>query len=131
MLIEGQCGVFRAFQGWTSLSHTGPNEGTLRVFPYLREMTAYVLLRPLFREKRSRAEVDRESYLAADNWELDTETSCFPGSPVARSQELNDLTHPHLELGRTMVSIPTVRPGDQAWWHCGEHSSVCNLLGRC
>jgi hypothetical protein len=44
-----KCGVFRAFQGWTSLSSTGPSEGTLRVYPLLRDMTAYVILRPLFR----------------------------------------------------------------------------------
>lgn len=29
------CSVFRAWQGWTSLSSTGPNEGTLRVLPML------------------------------------------------------------------------------------------------
>lgn len=23
-----------------------------------------------------------------------------------------------------MVSIPTVRPGDQAWWHCGPSRSL-------
>lgn len=41
--------MFRAFQGWTSLTPTGPGEGTLRVFPYIREMSAYALMRPLFR----------------------------------------------------------------------------------
>ena len=51
---------------------------------------------------------------------LDTETTRFPGAPMGRSQELNDQTHPHLQLSRTMVSIPSVRPGDQAWWHAGE-----------
>jgi len=49
LALTPQCGVFRAFQGWTSLSHTGPNEGTLRVYPYLKEMSAYLMLRPLFR----------------------------------------------------------------------------------
>lgn len=124
-----QCGTFRAFQGWTSLSHTGPTEGTLRVYPYLRELSAYVLLRPLFRPKsplpsnesgEEGSAVARNAYLSSENWELDMETSRFPGAPLARGQELNDETHPHLELGRTMVSVPAVKPGDQVFWHCGE-----------
>lgn len=116
----GSCGVFRAFQGWTSLSHTGPGEGTLRVYPFIREMTAYTLLRPFFRAKQSISTLGREAYLAADNWALDTESPDFPNAPPGRSQEYNDETHPHLELERTMVSIPPVWPGDQAWWHAGE-----------
>ena len=48
--LIGQCHVFRAFQGWTSLSHTGPTEGILQVFPFIKELTAYMLLRPLFKQ---------------------------------------------------------------------------------
>ncbi|ORY24395.1 hypothetical protein BCR39DRAFT_561571 [Naematelia encephala] len=114
----GACGVFRAFQGWTSLSDTGPTEGTLRVYPFIQEMSAYTLMRPLFKVIQSRAELSHDAYLAPGNWELDLETSRFPGSPLARGQELNDDTHPHLALSRTMVSLPRVKPGDQAWWHC-------------
>lgn len=44
-----QCGVFRAWQGWTSLSHTSENEGTLKVFPAILESSAYMMLRPFFR----------------------------------------------------------------------------------
>lgn len=113
----GACGVFRAFQGWTSLSDTGPGEGTLRVYPFLNEMTAYTLMRPLFKEKAPRAALTREQYLAPENWELDTTTTAFPGAPPARAQEFSDATHPHLQLDRSVVSIPHVRPGDQAWWH--------------
>ena len=36
----------RAFQGWLSLSNSGPGRGTLRVLPLLREATAYWMLRP-------------------------------------------------------------------------------------
>ncbi|TYJ59146.1 hypothetical protein B9479_000135 [Cryptococcus floricola] len=36
----GSCGVFRAFQGWTSMSNTGPNEGTLQVYPLIKELNA-------------------------------------------------------------------------------------------
>ncbi|ORX33692.1 hypothetical protein BD324DRAFT_639175 [Kockovaella imperatae] len=114
----GSCGVFRAFQGWTSLSDTGPSEGTLKVYPYIKEMTAYTILRPLFREKSPRHACSTHSaYLDASNWELDLESSTFPGSPLGRGHECNDKTHPHLQLNRTMTSLPRVRPGDQAWWH--------------
>lgn len=113
----GACGVFRAFQGWTSLSSTGPGEGTLRVYPYIREQTAYILMRPLFRAIEGPLTLSREAYLSADNWELDRESTDFPNAPQGRGQECNDKTHPHLELDRTMVSIPRVEPGDQAWWH--------------
>lgn len=36
----GGCSMFRMFQGWLSLSHTGPWEGTLLVNPMLKEATA-------------------------------------------------------------------------------------------
>lgn len=97
----------------------------MRVYPYIREMSAYTLLRPFFRAKQERSAVGRDAYLAAENWDLDTESADFPNAPPGRSQEYNDETHPHLELDRTMVSIPEVRPGDQAWWHAGEHSPSC------
>jgi hypothetical protein len=87
------------------------------VYPFLKEMTAYTLLRPLFREKTPRAALTHEQYLSADNWELDTSTTAFPNAPPARSQEFNDASHPHLEVARSVVSIPPVAPGDQAWWH--------------
>jgi hypothetical protein len=45
----GACGVFRALQGWTSLSDTRENEGTLRVYPSIRESSAYMMLRPFFK----------------------------------------------------------------------------------
>nr|XP_019012115.1 uncharacterized protein I206_02957 [Kwoniella pini CBS 10737]OCF50896.1 hypothetical protein I206_02957 [Kwoniella pini CBS 10737] len=120
----GSCGVFRAFQGWTSLSSTGPNEGTLRVYPLLKELGAYTMLRPLFREIRPRSTLTQADYLHSSNWELDMQSTSFPGSPLARCQEYNDNTHPHLELNRTMVSMPRVEPGDQAWWHCDMIHSV-------
>jgi hypothetical protein len=117
----GTCSCFRAMQGWTSLSHTGPTEGTLRVYPFLKEMSAYVMLRPLFAPKKNKKETKtKEEYLSTSNWELDFETTSFPGAPRSKGQELNDETHPHLELSRTMVSVPKVAPGDQVFWHCGK-----------
>ena len=44
----GACSMFRMFQGWLSMSHTGPNQGTLMVNPLLQLATTYFLLRPFF-----------------------------------------------------------------------------------
>ncbi|MCJ1394932.1 hypothetical protein MMC18_007813 [Xylographa bjoerkii] len=44
----GACSMFRMFQGWLSMSSTGPKEGTLMVNPLLQLSTAYLLLRPFF-----------------------------------------------------------------------------------
>ncbi|KAJ0143976.1 Uncharacterized protein HZ326_13247 [Fusarium oxysporum f. sp. albedinis] len=111
-------GLFRSWQGWTSLSETGPTEGTLLVYPFIREHTSYLLMRPLFKPKKPKSEFqDRKAYLSPDNWELDFDTINFPGSPHHRNQELNDETHPHLELPRTMVCMPKVYPGYSVWWH--------------
>jgi hypothetical protein len=87
----GTCSCFRAMQGWTSLSNTGPTEGTLRVYPFLKEMSAYVMLRPLFAPKQPKENTSsKEAYLGVDNWDLDFDTSTFPGAPRAKGQELND-----------------------------------------
>ena len=40
------CSFFRAFQGWLSMSHSGPGKGTLRLLPLLKEVTAFLMLRP-------------------------------------------------------------------------------------
>jgi hypothetical protein len=73
----------------------------------------------------------REQFLHADNWTLDLNSSEFPNSPLGRSQEMNDDTHPHLNLTETMVSLPIVNPGDQAWWHCdGIHSVEASNRGN-
>ncbi|RKK93667.1 hypothetical protein BFJ71_g9461 [Fusarium oxysporum] len=114
----GSTGLFRSWQGWTSLSETGPTEGTLLVYPFIREHTSYLLMRPLFKPKKPKSEFqDRKAYLSPDNWELDFDTTNFPGPSHHRNQELNDETHPHLELPRTMVCMPKVYPGDSVWWH--------------
>lgn len=76
------------------------------------------------REKQPRSKLDYQAYMSADNWELDLTSSRFPGAPPGRGQELNDTTHPHLQLERTMVSMPHVNPGDQVWWHGDAIHSV-------
>ncbi|TCD69586.1 hypothetical protein EIP91_007008 [Steccherinum ochraceum] len=113
---SGQCSVFRPWQGWTSLSATGPREGTLRLLPFLSLSTAYIMLRPFFRPKLfSRS---GQVSLAAEDWEVDLDSTAFPGSEMGKAQGLSDTTHPHLRLNTSMMSIPRVEPGDQVYWHC-------------
>lgn len=104
----GACSMLRFFQGWLSMSDTGPGEGTLHVCPMLIHSTAYTILRPFF---------DVQSSLPAmDN--------TFPGAVPGACQEYNPVTHPHLELEKTMVSVPRVEPGDYVAWHCDSLHSV-------
>lgn len=123
----GACSAFRSFQGWLSMSRAGPREGTLLVCPLLRLATAYALLRPFFRPRRPgvamlEEEEARERFLDADNWEFtagEGMTSEIPGATPGYGMEFPRLAmHPHLELDRTMVHVPEVRPGDYVAWHC-------------
>ncbi|KAI0029442.1 DUF1479-domain-containing protein [Vararia minispora EC-137] len=116
-----QCSVFRPWQGWTSLSPTGPGEGTLRVCPLLPLATAYIILRPFFRPRTSSS--------GLDDWVVDLEDAMFPGSGFGKGQEMNELTHPHLQLGRTMVSVPKIEPGTQVYWHCDTIHAVESYHG--
>lgn len=130
----GACSAFRMFQGWLSLSTTGPHQGTLLVNPLLAKATAYYLLRPFFSPKRgiapgaqtaSDAMTDSAAFLAPDNWELDSpQTSWLQGATPGHGQELSHLLHPHLHLRKSMIHIPTVRPGDYVAWHCDTIHSV-------
>lgn len=122
----GSCSMFRMFQGWLSMSETGPGEGTLMVNPLLGKATAYFLLRPFFTPKRSPAESSGSAFLDSDNWKMEDEpTPVLQGAVPSNAQELNDALHPHLRLDSTMVHIPFVRPGDYVAWHCdGELESV-------
>ncbi|KAL2801065.1 hypothetical protein BJX66DRAFT_321034 [Aspergillus keveii] len=104
----GACSMLRFFQGWLSMSQTAPGEGSLHVCPMLVHSTAYTILRPFF---------DAETLKPA----LD---ATFPGSVPGACQEYNPVTHPHLELETTMVSVPEVAPGDYVAWHCDSLHSV-------
>lgn len=120
----GACSMFRMFQGWLSMSHTGPKEGTLLVNPLLSMATAYTLLRPFFEptmqppgEKTSRIAMD--TFLESTNWRLqDAPSSKLEGATPGYAQELNSLLHPHLDLEKTMVHVPKIGPGDYVAWHC-------------
>lgn len=105
----GACSMFRLFQGWLAMSRTGPGEGTLKVCPLLQHASAYQMLRPLFNLETN---------------QLDLDSAEFPGSVQAAAQEYDPVSHPHLELQDTMLSIPKVEPGDYVAWHCDTIHAV-------
>ena len=119
----GACSMFRMFQGWLSMSWTGPNERTLLVNPMLRLATAYFLLRPFFNPIQPPT-MDAfgnysAGYLAPENWTLEPETTpLLQGATPSQSQELNNVLHPHLNLPKTTVHIPEIEPGDYVVCHC-------------
>lgn len=100
-----------------SLSTAGARQGTLRLLPFLPLSTAYIMLRPFFRLRSGYKLSDGEIALAAENWEVDLESTNFPGSEIAKAQCLSEESHPHLRLDKSLVTIPQVDPGDQVY--CG------------
>jgi hypothetical protein len=130
----GACSMFRMYQGWLSLSTTGPFEGTLLVNPLLAKATAYYLLRPFFSPRNgveagaqtaSEAITASQSFLHSDNWVMDKEPSSWiQGATPGHGQELSHLLHPHLNLQKSMTHVPKVRPGDYVAWHCDTIHSV-------
>ncbi|KAH6623260.1 hypothetical protein F5144DRAFT_495269 [Chaetomium tenue] len=125
----GACSMFRMFQGWLAISESGPLRGTLLVNPLVRETGVYALLRPFFRARRGLEEVGgvRERYLEEGNWEFtggEKMDSEIHGAMPGCAQEFPEGAHPHLELDRTMVHVPEVRPGDYVVWHCDSIHAV-------
>lgn len=115
----GACSMFRVWQGWLSMSATRPKEGTLLVNPLMHMSTAYTLLRPFFRPIDENYAAS--GYLDERNWVFTPETemtSELQGATPGHGQELSDELHPHLELEKTMVHVPEIKPGDFVAWHC-------------
>lgn len=92
--MDEHCSFFRAFQGWTSLTEGEPDGGTLRVFPLLKEATAYALMRPLL------------SDILEDE---------LPGYRKGKLFFLDQSIHSRIY--DSVISIPKVFPGDTVWWH--------------
>jgi len=120
--------MFRMFQGWLSMSHTAPKEGTLMVNPLLQLSTAYFLLRPFFKPIIQPSGLTVGDYdadfLATSNWKMmsdDEMTSALQGASPGHAQELNPVLHPHLDLRSTMVHVPKIAPGDFVVWHCDSN----------
>jgi hypothetical protein len=104
------------------------------VFPDVLLSNAYTILRPFFRLVPGASDPND-----ANSWELDLDSSSFPGmrleeniagfilklSPGIMPREGGYMgprptpaMHPNLALEKTMVSVPHVRPGDMVFWHC-------------
>jgi hypothetical protein len=119
----GACSMFRMFQGWMSMSNTGPGEGTLLVNPLFKLATSYFLLRPFFSPRNP--EVGRSGFLDENNWVLDShQNALLQGASLGCTQELSSALHPHLDLARSMVHVPEVQPGDYIAWHCDTIHAV-------
>ncbi|KAH7159595.1 DUF1479 domain protein [Dactylonectria estremocensis] len=121
----GLCSMFRMWQGWLSMSRTAPREGTLLVNPLVQLSTAYLLLRPFFEAVWGKP--GDPGYLDEANWRftgLENMTSELQGATPGSGQEFTDELHPHLELARTMVHVPEIKPGDYVAWHCDTIHSV-------
>lgn len=130
----GACSMFRMFQGWLAMSESGPGRGTLLVNPLVKEAAVYALLRPFFKAKKNLGDGDGQGggeggarrwgkggFLEEENWEFtggEKMTSDLQGAVPGCGQEFPEGLHPHLELERTMVHVPEVRPGDYVVWHC-------------
>ena len=48
--------------------------------------------------------------------------SALHGASQGHGQELSEALHPHLDLQRTMVHVPKIKPGDYVVWHCDGSS---------
>ncbi|KIW64182.1 hypothetical protein PV04_09135 [Phialophora macrospora] len=105
-----QCSVLRTFQGWTALTECSPGEGGLMVVPNIHLATAYMMLRPFFKQPSDGDWQDPRK------WDLD-DSPWFPGTYPMDSQLLSPASHPHLRLEESLVHAPTVYPGDTIWWH--------------
>ncbi|RBR15879.1 uncharacterized protein FIESC28_07166 [Fusarium coffeatum] len=116
----GACTIFRMFQGILALSTVEP--GMVRLLPSPKLATAYYLLRPFFTTKNpppeNRTGPEWEAYLAPDNWKLQTEPdSIIHGAVPGHAQRITETWHPHLHLRNSMITLPTLQPGDYIFWH--------------
>jgi len=93
-IMDDHCSFFRAFQGWTSLTESGPGDGTIRVLPRLKEPLSHILMRSLLDD------IDEDQIL---------------GHQPGKLQKL-DYDYQH-KLWDSLVSLPKVHPGDTVWWH--------------
>lgn len=50
---------------------------------------------------------------------FDDSKPTFPGAHPGKTQLLpTDELHPHLDMQKSMIGIPPVKPGDYVFWHC-------------
>ncbi|KAJ5370447.1 uncharacterized protein N7496_006539 [Penicillium cataractarum] len=111
--------VLRSFQGWTALTKTAPQEGTILLYPNVHLAIAYVLLRPFFSPP-----ADETKIMDPHEWTFDASGSWFPGASKTGGQCLSPSSHPHLRLKECLLHVPALDAGDTVWWH----SDVCHAV---
>ncbi|KAL2271065.1 hypothetical protein VTJ83DRAFT_436 [Remersonia thermophila] len=121
------CSIFRMFQGWLALQPIPPGPGSVKVCPLPRHATAYFLLRPFFSPSSSSARPcsssssdndDGSGAASPDEWTLNRpQDSILHGALPSYAQDISPSLHPHLDLARSMVSVPRLEPGDYLVWH--------------
>jgi hypothetical protein len=114
--------VFRSFQGWTALTRAAASEGSIMLYPNVKAVIAYVLLRPFFAPPTKPDEV-----MDASKWTFDRTGAFFPGTTKPDSQRLSRISHPHLRLEECLVHIPDMAAGDTVWWHTDVSRSILVL----
>jgi hypothetical protein len=106
----GACSIFRMFQGWLALDPIPSGPGSAQVLPLPRLATAYFLLRPFFSPPPSDS--------PNQEWTINhPQTSILHGALPSYTQEITPSLHPHLDLARSLVSVPRLEPGDYLVWH--------------
>ena len=109
---ELQSTVLRSFQGWTALTETSAQQGTIILYPNVQLVMAYVLLRPFFRQPE-----DETKIMDPREWTYDASGSWFPGATKKGALDLSPASHPHLRLEDTFLHVPPLSAGDTVWWH--------------
>ncbi|KAK3329455.1 hypothetical protein B0H66DRAFT_571945 [Apodospora peruviana] len=123
----GLCSIFRMFSGWLSLSSSSATSGpTLQVLPMPQLATAYFLLRPFF-SPSSLSENDSDSWVLNP---LGAQNSILHGALPSYPQVINPNLHPHLQLDRSLVTLPDLEPGDYVLWHPDLVHAILDGGGR-
>ncbi|TEB05175.1 DUF1479-domain-containing protein, partial [Coprinellus micaceus] len=105
-----QSTVFRTFQGWLAMSETAPGEDPSSV--------------PDTAASSSDALNDPKNWEFGTQiiWTIDVTDPLFHGIRPRDGGYQGPMPtpelHPHLQLEKTMISIPKVYPGDAVFWHC-------------
>ncbi|KAK4149114.1 hypothetical protein C8A00DRAFT_19161 [Chaetomidium leptoderma] len=122
------CSIFRMYQGWLALhpipSGRGPgsSSSSVQVCPLPRLSTAYFLLRPFVSFSPPAPAPEPAPLDAAQTtkkeWTLNRpQNSLLHGALPSYAQEIHPALHPHLDLDRSLVSVPDLEPGDYLVWH--------------
>ncbi|KAK3396388.1 DUF1479-domain-containing protein [Sordaria brevicollis] len=135
----GSCSIFRMFQGLLAMSPINSSssssedpdsdQDSLQVCPMPQLATAYFLLRPFFSPSPSTSPASSSPTLASsssvagegaaeESWLFDhPHNSILHGALPSYAQDINPTLHPHLQLDRSLVTIPAMEPGDYVVWH--------------